>query len=559
MKQNENVGKRKKWSIMVYMAGGDDVSDEARDSLLRMKQVGSTEHFHLIAQFDTGREGSSTKRYYLTPFEEAETVEKLLKAPCQKILDSSLMAYPMMNALAGEPARSLCDMLQDEKVCKRLEQHPDSIRTLVLDCILARDLDADLKRQTNSGDPDVLGAFIQWGIERYPADYKMVIIWGHGNGFSVAWDASPLMTPRRTSTELGLEKPTELGVEKPTELGAPEEKPTELGGPDEKPAELLTSSGPDSLTLVELRKAFEIRGQGADEESIHIVGFNSCLMGMIEVCRQLSGAVQIAIGSEGLTPNTSWPYHTILGVLKRNYDRNFEMDPRSFAEMIVEEYAKYYSKEYERNPKKGIDLSACDLEATQGLVNAMRELVKLLLEKLKEEYPRREVLNAIMAAHLKNQDYFNSYYADLYDFCDLLRNSCHDDAVQERCQNVMSAVKKMAWKNEHKGNAVRHSYGVSIYFPWEDDATFKKYRGLEFINDTGWREFLELYLKRLGQSRDWFSEQPPVTPKTPPIVKHATYAPIGNLGDGANLAERILQVLEKSAKEARAAIAGTNR
>jgi hypothetical protein len=43
---NENLaekyqGKEKEWSVMVYLAGGMDVTDKARESLLRMKQIRS--------------------------------------------------------------------------------------------------------------------------------------------------------------------------------------------------------------------------------------------------------------------------------------------------------------------------------------------------------------------------------------------------------------------------------------------------------------------------------------------------------------------------------------
>src|SRR5262249_29879623 len=75
-----NIKKHKKWSVMVYMAGGKNLSDEARDSLMQMKQVGSTEHVHVIAQFDSGSEGKATKRYYLTPMDEATRVNDMLKS-----------------------------------------------------------------------------------------------------------------------------------------------------------------------------------------------------------------------------------------------------------------------------------------------------------------------------------------------------------------------------------------------------------------------------------------------------------------------------------------------
>ena len=63
---------------MVYLAGGSNVSDAARDSLLRIKEVGSTEKFNVIAQFDTGSEGTATRRYFLTKLDGALVADKVV-------------------------------------------------------------------------------------------------------------------------------------------------------------------------------------------------------------------------------------------------------------------------------------------------------------------------------------------------------------------------------------------------------------------------------------------------------------------------------------------------
>src|SRR5262245_293091 len=70
--------KRAKWTVMVYMAGGKDATNAARDSLLRMKQVGSSDDINLLAQLDSGREGRPTKRYRLTKYAWADETRKRL-------------------------------------------------------------------------------------------------------------------------------------------------------------------------------------------------------------------------------------------------------------------------------------------------------------------------------------------------------------------------------------------------------------------------------------------------------------------------------------------------
>ena len=76
-----NTGNTKRqWTIMVYMAGGSNVSEAARESLLRMKQVGSNAEIDVIAQFDSGREGIETKRYHLKQLKEAAQIQEWLKA-----------------------------------------------------------------------------------------------------------------------------------------------------------------------------------------------------------------------------------------------------------------------------------------------------------------------------------------------------------------------------------------------------------------------------------------------------------------------------------------------
>ena len=98
------------------------------------------------------------------------------------------------------------------------------------------------------------------------------------------------------------------------------------------------------------------------DQKVDIVGFNSCLMGMIEVFHRLSGKVDYGISSEGYTPATSWPYDKILSFLQNS---NAEVPPEKLAKRIVDEYWLLYDGS-EVSKEEGIDLSACDIQKSEG-------------------------------------------------------------------------------------------------------------------------------------------------------------------------------------------------
>ncbi len=55
----------KQWTIMVYLAGDNNLDSAGVTDLKEMKQIGSTEQVNVIAQFDRWGGTQATKRYYL--------------------------------------------------------------------------------------------------------------------------------------------------------------------------------------------------------------------------------------------------------------------------------------------------------------------------------------------------------------------------------------------------------------------------------------------------------------------------------------------------------------
>src|SRR5262245_61038594 len=158
----------KKWSVMVYLAGGRDVSDDARESLLRMKRVGSTKNLHVIAQFDSGSEGRFTRRYYLSPFPNAMGAETLLRQACFDVRasnNSAVGAYccqrlndALAEGLSEDQRMYLQHKLLAKETIELLKYHPEEFKRSILNYILDADIHPTQGNQgdTNAGDPKVL-------------------------------------------------------------------------------------------------------------------------------------------------------------------------------------------------------------------------------------------------------------------------------------------------------------------------------------------------------------------------------------------------------------------
>src|SRR5262245_43280559 len=106
----------RKWTVMIYMAGDNNLDSDGISDLKEIKRVGSTDEVAILAQFDRAGKTIHTKRYYLRN-------------------------------------RKVSPWLKEDEV-------------------------ADLG-ETDSGDGKELTKFIKWGMEKYEAESYLVIIWGH--------------------------------------------------------------------------------------------------------------------------------------------------------------------------------------------------------------------------------------------------------------------------------------------------------------------------------------------------------------------------------------------
>lgn len=465
-----------KWTVMVYFAADNDLDDVAFENLRQMKQAGSNSQLNILAQLDTRGIGKTVRfrvRDQRTTLEE-DTLE-----------------------IMGEVNTGLSSELTD---------------------------------------------FVDWGMKKFPAKHYMLIIWGHGQGWQSANDAHRAAArttdavQRVGDASLGISLEGELRVFPQRQERGDRTAPSQVSINPEIMAAitaLLESDGgrseghsrfaarlehlgvklnkdrkpptdsQDVLTDKELKKALKVALKRNPGGRLDILGMDACLMGMAETAYEVRESVDYFVASEDAVPRNSWPYDRILARLADEPG----MEPNEVALMMIREYLIHY-----RDNPKGVTLSACRLnDNTHGaLKNALKGLAGTLMKKIEDEKTRL----AIMTARAVVQSFYLKEFIDLYDFCKQLDRFSTDADVKRKCKAVMRAIfptdgqkdnsfsdGTFVWTYGYCGYPVKDARGVSIYFPI-DRLPRDEYKELEFTTQTGWGEFIESFVNKLGLPAD---------------------------------------------------------
>src|SRR5688572_55246 len=470
----ENETKRKEpkplrdWTVMVYMAGDNNLSADCIWALTEMKKVDVAEGINIIAQFDPSDGRARTRRYEISaPDVQAHGMENGDRPLADFAVDFAhynprtdevhfAHESPTANALAtGRKEKRRARSKGNGRGLETGEQTSDILGTSSHD--------------TNSASPITLYNFLSYGVHFYPARHYMVVLSAHSGGI----EPSYLM------------------------------KDESSGG---------YMSFRDLKTVFEqLKTDLEHADLPADgrAETIDILGFDSCLMSMAEVCYELRGFVDIVVGSETYTPSSGWPYLPILQKLSAghtgdatpdqsagNKPAGGPMDAEAIAKHIVDSYVKFYHDYSEAGVS--VALSALRVEKLRDLIPKVLRLTTAMTRELRQEHPElegtmvsapRPFTDALVLAHWEAQSYNGEWYADLVDFCECLQKRLPEGEVSEACAEVVKFVdEELVIASAFTGADYQFSRGVSVYFPWSTVAPYlAQYK---FAEKSGWGEFL---------------------------------------------------------------------
>ncbi len=340
--------------------------------------------------------------------------------------------------------------------------------------------DAVLKLgETDSGDPKDLIDFIRWGIKNYPAERYALILWNHGGG----WDDEDVYANERMRSISRAAR----GRIRHAFFLSNLHKAVKTAAAGAKPRAILyDDNAKDFLDNVEMKKVLAAAKKAAGRK-IDLLGMDACLMSMAEVACQVRASAQYAVGSEQTEPVDGWPYHTLLAELAKKP----AIATRDFSSIIVDKYIKSYP------PSEAVTQSACDLAQSENLMKVIKELAAILAAGLDNP----AVKTALMQARVQVQSYEIQENIDLVDFCKLLaENAALNETIKTACRNVINAVcgsGGMVVKSGCKGESVKNSYGMAIYFPTLRVSPL--YAKLDFDRKTGWGGFLNKFINASRQ------------------------------------------------------------
>ncbi|MBW1848910.1 MAG: hypothetical protein JRJ27_17615 [Deltaproteobacteria bacterium] len=372
------------WTILVYLAADNDLEAAGIDDFLEMASVGSDTNIKIVVQFDRASGYDTTNGDWTS---------------CKRFYITSGMTPTAANA--------------------------------------SQDLG-----EVNMADPATLTSFINWGTSNYPATRYALVLWNHGGGWRDSYArGSFLIELESLNKDKDKNKFSEskISIKKQELLSALEETdPMFLKGVcwDD------TSPG-DYLEMREVRQALDNA-----TTNMNLVGFDACLMGMIEVAHEIKDTgASVMVGSEHTEPGDGWPYNTFLSDLAGNPTAS----PSQLGTYIVD---RYYASYGNSQTQSAIDLT--NINTLSGTVST---------------------------------------------FANSIRNNWNSNksAVKSAAQNVIDEIDDTIIR-EHHGSSWPGANGLAIYLPTGSPSTSYNGTIIKFAQDTLWDEFLGDYYSSMSGS-----------------------------------------------------------
>jgi hypothetical protein len=279
--------------------------------------------------------------------------------------------------------------------------------------------------ELNTGSGATLTGFIDWAATNYAADHYALVVWDHGGGLSgVAWD---------------------------------------------------DSNNGDNMNANELSAAID----GSSVDRFDLIGFDACLMGMVEQAWDLRDLSDVVVASEELIPGDGWAYDRWLGQLAANTS----MTSMDLGRSIVTTYGQEYAGQSD------ITLSALQTSALAALDNALDQFAGDALAAGTSAADWTAMRTAASRSVFFPSDNAGQNYRDLGQFMDEVANRVSSATLRNDAISVANAVDHAVFA---RSGTVAGATGLSIYMPYGSSAVSSSYTPTNhsFLTSSNWEGFL---------------------------------------------------------------------
>ncbi len=289
--------------------------------------------------------------------------------------------------------------------------------------------------ETDTGDPNTLFWFINWTISNYPAERYFLVLWDHGSGWQgCCYDYH---------------------------------------------------DNYDCLTLSEIEYVLS-RVYNELRVKIDIIGFDACLMSMVDTAFAVGRYAEYMVASEEYEPGTGWPYDDILSFLNSSYDApSYE---------IANKTAYYYVLSYATGGQGVVDSNAT--MSVVNLTSFMKEVPETLSFFSKvalknfDEY-RSILLNASSKAEkfcINCDNPFN--YTDLYNFTLLVYNYSLKDNYSTISNAAYALLESLCDSIIVSYVLEGHEYAYGLSAVLDKASPINGYENTPLSKETLWDEFV---------------------------------------------------------------------
>lgn len=361
----------------------------------------------------------------------------------------------------------------------------------------------DFSEEANMGDGETLASFADWARKKFPAERYMLIIWSHGDGWRrPITEESFFGNPKAAAQarQLAVAEAEDLlkrGQITDAKLASLNLALTSVETQYRTISEDETNHS-DKLYVREIQDALEhVFG---DKGGLDVIGFDACLMQMIETAYAMRNVAGVMVGSEELEPSDGWSYESWLQALVDKPNQ----DGIAISKLMVKAYEKTYQSDEPATTLSAINLANNNIDQ---LAEAVSLLAKDLTIRLDAELPAiteaRDNCNVFAPAR-------RYHGIDLHRFCSQLDRPGVSTQLRTRARKVMSLLEALVIDN-YAGKSRQGRFGsrgLAIYFPankevYELDPYRCAYRDdnevyvVLFVKEQLWDNFLHAYFKRV--------------------------------------------------------------
>lgn len=418
------------WTLLIYMAGDNDLDSFGGKDLTEMKKVGSSDKLHIIVQRDTAKAGQQACRY------------RVRKGT--KIADDVVQNLGRINT--GDPA-VLKDFLE-----WGLKNYPAKRTMAVL-----------WNHGSGWDDTDIYEEARRRSLNPVPAAPPPVIAGARRRAVLPPGGPRPAaFVQRRRHTRKRMRSPFFLTA---WQTGV-------VRG--QRRAIAFDDDAQDFLDSVEMKNVFTavVKKVG---RPFDVIGMDACLMSMVETGLQVQKSGTICCGSQEIEPGDGWPYDRILAKLAANP----AMDGKALTSLIAKEFVASYSRD------EPVTQSAFTLAALPKVAQAANALGALLSKAWNKADGKAR--RAVASARFDSQGYDHEDYVDLQDFAEKLAAEYPPAAAAAKA--IQKAITACVFANHALHRKVKNSRGLSIYLPAGREVS-PLYRKLDF-GKGGWAAFLK--------------------------------------------------------------------